>query len=357
MSASASPEKTRDDQRAATGRDVARLAGVSQAAVSLVLNGAAACHGLSEATQRRVRSAADKLSYVPNHAARSLRRKRTNTITFMTADLGNRYFAEVVTAAEALARARGYVVNVVAARTEADEIATIERLSNGVSDGLVVHGGARWTSDEILRLRRRGLACVLLQDSGAGENDAATIPCVRVDIELGGFLATRHLLELGHRRVAHITDERMAEQPINDRLAGYRRALSEADIEFDPALVMSGVNSFAGGDAAMRSLMADARPTAVFVFNDQMAIGCLHALSALGMRVPQDVAIVGFDGTELGAFSIPELTTIDHPRRELGRLAAQAMLDLLEGRGDPTGIPTLPVRLVVRRSCGGQPTI
>jgi DNA-binding LacI/PurR family transcriptional regulator len=333
----------------ATSLDVARLAGVSKTAVSFVLNGRATHHGLSIATQSRIRVAAEALGYTPNHAARSLRRQRTNVITFLTADLGNRYFAEVMSAAEEAARTRGYVVNVICARTEDAEAEAIERLCGGVSDGFVVYGGSTRSRERITRLRKRGLACVLLQDPGANQG----VPCVRVDIAQGGLIATRHLLALGHRRVAHVTDRRLAGHAVNDRLQGYRQALEAAGIGFDPDLVVASENSFAGGDAAMRVLMAhtDKRPSAVFLFNDQMAIGGLHALGALGLEVPRDVAVVGFDGTELGAFSAPELTTIDHPRAELGRLAATTVLDQLEGRV-VAGLVTLPVRLVVRASCG-----
>ena len=346
------PGEGADGARIATSRDVARLAGVSPSAVSFVLNGGAGRHGLSAATQSRVQSAAETLGYIPNHAARSLRRRRNNTITFMAADLGNRYFAEVAGAAEDAARARGHVVNIIAARTKSAEIEAIDRLCGGASDGLIAYGGSRRTNGEIQRLVRRGLACVLLQDADAD----VTIPCVRVDIAGGGRLATNHLLALGHRRIAHITDRRMIGQAVNERLQGYRDALDEGCVAFDPGLVVSGDNSFAGGHAAMHALMTDAvrRPSAVFVFNDQMAIGGLHALAALGLRVPQDVAIVGFDGTELGAFSTPELTTIDHPRRELGRLAAEAVLQQLEGLREIVRMQVLPVRLVVRQSCGAS---
>jgi DNA-binding LacI/PurR family transcriptional regulator len=337
-----------------TGQDVARAANVSQAAVSLVLSGRAGRHGLSEATQSRVRSAAQALGYTPNLVARSLKRRRTNTIAFMTSNLGNRYVAEVLAAAEEAAQARGYVVNAISARTEAAEIAAIERLGGGISDGLVMHGGSDRIIEELHRLRARGLACVLLQDPGAD----STLPCVRVDLAQGGTLATRHLLELGHRRVAHVTDAAMLGRALNERLQGYRRALAEAGIAYDPELVVAGANSFAGGHAATIALLASGRPqpTAVFYFNDQMAIGGLHALAALGQRVPQDIAVVGFDGTDLGAFSTPELTTIDHPRQELGRLATAMLLDQLESIPVEGVALPLPVRLVVRQSCGARPT-
>jgi DNA-binding LacI/PurR family transcriptional regulator len=182
------------------------------------------------------------------------------------------------------------------------------------------------------------------------------IPCIRADLQAGALVATQHLLSLGHRRIAHIADLRHYAQRPNDRLLGYRAALREAGIGFDEALVMKGENSLTGGDRAMRVLMqiSEPPPTAVFTFNDRMAAGALHALRDLGLRVPQDVAVVGFDGIALGAFTDPELTTIEHPREALGTLAAKTLLDLLEGIRPALTIQTLPVRLVVRQSCGAR---
>ncbi len=331
-----------------TSRDVAQLAGVSPSAVSLVLSGAGTRHGFAEATQLRVRQAAETLGYSPNHAARSLRRQRTNIITFVTGDLGNRYLAELVAAAEPVAQARGYVVNVVTARTDSVEISLLERMDSGVSDGLVLHRASAAASRQIGQLRRRGVACVLLQGHGAGD-----IPCVSVDLEQGGLLATRHLIGLGHRRIAHVTDERLDDPRANERLHGFRRAMEEAGL--DAGHVVAAENSFGGGAAAVRRVMqAGQRPTAIFMFNDHMAIGALHALDAMGLRVPEDVAIIGFDGTDLGAFSRPALTTVDHPRAEQGRLAITAVLDQIEGVTTGGGRQVLPVGLVVRQSCGAR---
>jgi DNA-binding LacI/PurR family transcriptional regulator len=347
--------------RTTTGRDVAALAGVSPSAVSLVLNGGGRRHGLSQATEARVLSAAAALDYVPNQAARSLRRRRTNVVTFMTSELGNPYFAEVAAAAQLAALARGYVLDIIAADGEAAELDALARLrGGGTSDGLVIHGGSARVGAELRQLARRGIGCVVVQDSvvqdsvvqDSGEDPG--IPCVRVDLQAGARLATRHLIGLGHRRIAHVTDARLAGAARNDRLSGYRQALAEAGLPADPDLLAPGENSLAGGEAAMRALLArpGLRPTAVFVFNDQMAVGGLHALRRLGLAVPEDIAVVGFDGIALGAYTTPALTTVDHPRQELGRLAAETLLDLLQG-GRPEAAPrTLPVRLVVRQSCG-----
>lgn len=334
---------------------MAHRAGVSQAAVSLVLNGESVRYGLSQATQDRILSAAAELDYVPNQAARSLRRRCTNVVTLVTSELGNPYLAEVAAAAQEAAAHRNYILDVVAVSSETAGLDALRRLRAGaMSDGLMVHGGSARIRDEVSRLRESGIGCVLIQDAGP----EITVPCLRVDLAGGAMLATRHLLSLGHRRVAHITDERLPAGQPNDRLAGYRAALEQTGITFDPALVIAGANSPAGGAAATRALFARAglRPTALFAFNDQMAVGALHALNALGLAVPQDMAVVGFDGIALGEVTIPALTTIDHPRCDLGSLAANTLLDLLEGKPPPNAVVTLPARLLIRQSCGGPPT-
>lgn len=338
-----------------TGRDVADRAGVSQAAVSLILNGESSRYGLSQATQDRVLSVAAELDYVPNQAARSLRRRRTNVVTLVTSELGNPYLAEVAVAAQDAAARRNYVLDVVAVSSEAAGVDALRRLrAGGMSDGLMVHGGSDRVCEEVLRLRESGIGCVLIQDAGP----ETTIPCLRVDLTDGAILATRHLLSLGHRRIAHITDERLAAGQANDRLAGYRAALEQAGVPFDPALVIAGANSPAGGAAVTRALLCRAGPppTALFAFNDQIAVGALHTLHVFGFAVPRDIAVVGFDGIALGEVTIPALTTVDHPRHDLGWLAANALLDLLEGKPPPQAVTTLPARLLIRQSCGGSLT-
>ncbi len=330
---------------------MADRAGVSLAAVSIVLNGESRRYGLSQATQERVLSVAAELDYVPNQAARSLRRRRTNVVTLVTSELGNPYLAEVAAAAQDAAARRNYVLDVIGVSSEVAGVDALRRLrAGGMSDGLMVHGGSALVCEEVSRLRDSGIGCVLIQDA----RPETAVPCIRVDIAGGAILAIRHLLSLGHRRIAHITDERLSAGQPNDRLAGYRAALAQANVPFDPALVIAGANSSAGGAAATRILLARAGPppTALFAFNDQMAVGALHTLHMLGFVVPRDMSVVGFDGIALGEVTIPTLTTVDHPRHDLGWLAANALLDMLEGRAPSDPITTLPARLVIRRSCG-----
>jgi DNA-binding LacI/PurR family transcriptional regulator len=199
---------------------------------------------------------------------------------------------------------------------------------------------------------RRGLVVVALQFDG----DDPHIGVIRTNREAGGYVATRHLLDLGHHAIGHLTDASAYARRPAERTAGYRRAMAEAGIEVRPEWIVTGANTLAGGDASMRELLErpGPRPTAVFAFNDLMAIGALHALRTSGLRVPDDMAVVGFDGIDLGAFTTPELTTVEQPRSEVGQRAVGLVLDWLDGTpSGPTQV-TLPVRLVVRESCGAS---
>jgi DNA-binding LacI/PurR family transcriptional regulator len=344
---------TREDRLTkTTSVDVAQRAGVSQATVSLVLNGGAAKLRVSSETAKRVQEAALQLGYTPNHAARSLRQRRTKLVSFVLAGLDNPYFGEVISGAQHAAQARGYSVNVVVAPTEEAALDALAHLRGGVSDGVVITGRTPRLVAEIQDLAARGFATAVLKSHYA----ELTVPSVCVDLEVGGFIAATHLIALGHRHIAHIADRAPVSEHAADRSQGYLRALRAAHIPFQEAWLSEGENSLAGGRDAMRALLArpEARPTAVFTFNDLMAIGALHAIREAGLRVPEDIAVVGFDGIALGAFTTPTLTTIDHPRRELGRLAVELVLDRLDGRETSVRDHVLPVRLVVRESCGAM---
>ena len=342
----------RSASRRITSHDVAREAGVSQATVSIVLNGSPSRIRVSPATRSRVLAAAERLGYVPNHAAQSLRSRRTRSITFINPAPDNPYFAEVVAGAQAAAEEAGYSIAVAAVPTREAALHILWQLNAGTSDGVIVGSRDPAILTELRAAIGRGVAAVALQFAG----DAPLVPVVRADKEAGGYMATHHLIQLGHRRIAHLMDSEPYARHPAERSAGYRRALAAAGITFEPAWLVAAPNSYAGGDAAIRALLErpGQRPTAAFVFNDQMAIGALHALRRRGLRVPDDMAIVGFDGIALGAFTNPELTTVEQPRPDVGRRAVELIFDLLDGRVQLPHAVTLPLRLVVRESCGAS---
>jgi DNA-binding LacI/PurR family transcriptional regulator len=335
-----------------TSRDVARQAGVSQATVSIVLSGTGSPIRVSSATRSRVLAAADSLGYVPNHAAQSLRRQRTRSITFINPSPDNPYFAEVVAGAQTAAEKAGYSISIAAVPTRESAVQILAHLNAGTSDAVIVGSRDPRVLAELAPAIRRGLAVVALQYDG----EDPKVSVLRTDREAGGYLATRHLIALGHRRIAHLTDTSAYARRPSERTAGYRRALQEAGLELRSEWIVSGPTTLAGGDATIRELLEvpGERPTAVFAFNDHMAIGALHALRTSGLRVPEDLAIVGFDGIGLGAFTTPELTTVEQPRAEVGRRAVEVVLDSLGGASSNPMQQTLPVRLVVRESCGAS---
>ena len=335
-----------------TSMQVAHRAGVSRTTVSLVLNGAGSRFGLSAATQARVSAVAADLGYTPNSAARNLRRQRTNSITFICPDLGNPYFAEVIAAAQSAAHEHGYLVSIIDAHGEAAMLQAIARLRGSIADGVITMAPTRAVRDGLRELSARGIACVTLQDQ-AGD---PAIPSVCIGLEAGGEAATSHLISCGYRRIAHVSAMPSYPRRTDGRVLGYRRALQQADLPAHPDWLIEAPNSMAGGADAVDRLLArpGPRPEALFMFNDQMAVGALRALHLRGLRVPADMAVVGFDGIALGAFTTPALTTVEHPRHELGRQAAYSLVELLSGTKAVVPAKLLPGRLIVRESCGGR---
>ena len=199
---------------APTSADVARLAGVSQATISLVLNGRASNVRISDETRDRVISAAAQLGYTPNHAARSLRQRRTNIITFVLPTLDNPYFSDVVRAAQTAAHQHGYAVSVIPAKTKPGEFHALSFLQGAAFDGIIVAGRENCTAPELKQLAARGVAVVVLQE----QSPDPSIQSVSVDLEAGGYMATRHLIDLGHRRIAHVTERLHEPGTRRDRL-------------------------------------------------------------------------------------------------------------------------------------------
>jgi DNA-binding LacI/PurR family transcriptional regulator len=338
--------------------EVARAAGVSKTTVSVVLNGVADSVGIAEATRATVLAASARLGYRANRAARALRRQRTEVLTLLVQDLANPWFIDLAVAARAASEARGYTLNVVGAGPLDAELQALEALAGGGTDGVLVATGRHGSRGAAIRALRalvgRGVPAVVLLD----RSPDAAIPAIRVDVEGGAYEATRHLLALGHRRIAHLAVDRPGrieedETSQGDRYRGYVRALREAAVEPDPAWLVRGPDTLAGGVRMVAELLTrpGPRPTAVLVYNDLTAVGALHGLRQAGLAVPGDVAVVGTDGIELGEYTAPRLTTVAHPAAELGRLGVGALFELLADETPPRE-RVLPTQLIVRESSG-----
>jgi LacI family transcriptional regulator, galactose operon repressor len=301
--------------------EVARIAGVSIATVSRVLNGKGP---VREDTSRRVLQAVESLGYVPHGAARSLSTRRTMNIGVLLPDVHGEFFSEIVRGIDLAARAAGYHVLVSGSHSDLAETAAVLQTLHGRIDGLILLTpgvGADW----LRRHLPRRLPAVLLNPPGPeGDHDS-----IRVDNRLGACLAVEHLLALGHRRIAVLRGP-AGNDDAAERLAGYREAFAARDLAPDPELELPGDFTEKSGVLAGRTLAGlEPRPTAVFAANDAMAIGCLAALRERGLGVPGDVSLAGFDDIPVARYLTPALTTVSVGSAGIAGLGGSAMERLL----------------------------
>ena len=301
-------------------KDVALHAGVSVTTVSHVVNGT---RFVSEVVRQRVEAAVRELDYVPSAVARSLKHNTTHTFGMVIPNNSNPYFAEIIRGVEDRCFAAGY--NVILCNSNDDperQAAYLRVLAEKRIDGLifVVTG-----SDAVVRATLGGIntPLVLLDREVSGVSG----DLVEVNHVLGSQMATRHLLELGHPRVACISGP-PGLSPSSQRRAGWKDALEHAGVERKESDLARGDFTARGGYLAMQALLRRRpRPTAVFACNDLMAFGALTAAREAGIAVPQQLSIVGFDDIDLAAFSAPPLTTVAQPKQQIGTVAADLLLD------------------------------
>lgn len=326
--------------------DVARLAGVSHQTVSRVINGS---QRVAPDTRARVREAMRLLDYRPNSVARALATGRSRTvgvIGFNTTLFGP---ATTLFGIERAAHDADYLTSVVSMPELNSEsmLLAIERLRRHNVEGVVALGSEISTSGALGRIARE-LPLVALE---AGPIDG--VPTVSIDQHGGAVSATRHLLELGHRRIAHIAGP-VGSLEAQLRLAGYRQTLSDADLLAPPPLF--GDWSPRSGYELGAQIATDPDVTAVFAANDQMALGALRALDDAGRRVPEDVSIVGFDEIPEAQFLKPPLTTIRQDFAEIGKRGFELLRRHLEGGESPTSHQVIASELVIRASAAAPPT-
>jgi len=319
-------------------KDIARAVGVSPATVSRALAGGGL---VAEPTLTRIRNAASELGYRPNVRARSLRTQRSMAVLVVVRDVGNPFYLEVFKGVEAVAREAGYSVLMGNTGDDPDrESEYFDMLGDGHADGMILMTGR-------LPAARRddpSAPVVLALEMVEG----ADHPRVLIDNVAAAETATRHLIDLGHRRIAHIAGP-LPEWMSTRRAEGWRRALAAAGIEPGEGWLQVGDFRHPSGLAAMRALLAlPEPPTAIFAANDEMAYGAIREARRRGLRIPQDLSVVGFDDLYLSATFSPPLTTVSQPRLEIGRQAMALLLDALSGLPPPARRIELPVELVVR---------
>ena len=329
-------------------KDIARAAGVSHSTVSRALRGSPL---VSPETRERIQRLARKMHYTPNAVAQSLQTRRTNTIGLVVTSIGDPFFVDVVKGVEEVAQQAGLSVFLNSSHNDPErEIQVVETFHRRRVDGIVVASsrvGSRY-ADDLARIR----VPVVLVNSQA-EADYEFLHLVAVDDQTGARLAVEHLLHLGHTRIGYIG---VTNRPKSNRrrLAGYREALARAGVtareEWVAIARLDRVQHEGDVEVGQRlgpRLLARG-VTALFCYNDMVAIGALLGCRARGIAVPEECSVLGFDDIELTRYVTPPLTTVHQPKREMGRLAMQMLLDLLAGR--PVRDRILAPSLVLRAS-------
>ena len=325
-----------------TLQDVAKLAGVSPMTVSRVINDSGY---VNKKTRERVERAIAELDYVPNALARSLRFKQTKTLALVISDITNPFFTTIARGVEDIASEQGF--SVIFCNTDESRDKETEYLNVVIQkqvDGVLLVPA--YSSQESIKfLQDCGVPFVVLDRRVPGLD----VDIVRCDSELGAYQITRHLLDLGHRRIAALSGAREVTTAV-DRIAGYRRALAEAGLEAQ-AIEYYGDYTAQSGYELAKHVLETAQPTALFCGNNFIVIGALRAVREANLRVPEDISLVAFDDLlDVIGFE-SSLTVVRQPAYEIGRRATSLLLDRLSGKqlGDPQEI-ILPTQLIIRQS-------
>jgi DNA-binding LacI/PurR family transcriptional regulator len=344
-------ERTRRRARIA---DVARAAGVSKTAVSFAFNSPSR---LAPETALRIRTVADSMGYRPHPVARMLTQGRTYTLGVLTPQalsviFSNPFFGAFSEGVALAAEAEGYALDFISP-LRGSLTRAIER---AMVDGVVAIGISA-QHGEVEQLRLAGLPLVMVDSS-----PLIGIPSVEVDDEAGAYAAAQHLVALGHRDILIVGIESTPGTPPaadgvgGRRIRGYRHALTEAGIESAEGAYIVAPSTIEGGIAALRRTWEDGlRPTAVLVMSDAMAIGVLRAARDLGIPVPRDLSVVGFDDIDISRHTNPPLTTVHQPIRLKGETAVRMLLSMIEGGESRPTTTTLETRLIVRESTAPPP--
>lgn len=325
--------------------DVARASGVSYSTVSRVLNG---FEFVKESTRQRVLEAAEKLGYVANLQARSLAGGRSNIIGLLVPGLDSGYIVEVIRGIDQeLARASYDLMLYTTHRSRGKESIYANTIANGLTDGLILIVPLI-PSSYLETLRQQGFPYVLIDQTDGAEQSTV----VDATNWQGAYEATCYLIELGHKRIAFITGLMDLSSAVQ-RLEGYKAALAEHNIPYQDELVIEGDYWQPGAyKVTLEFLDKYELPTAIFASNDLAAFGAMDALRERGLRIPEDVSVIGFDDLPQASIVYPKLTTVYQPLETMGRVAAKLLLEQIENPERAPQRVTLATQLVIRDSCG-----
>lgn len=326
-------------QKTAGIQDVARLSGVSTATVSRALSHP---ERVAESTREAVLRAVQETGYVANTLARNLRRRRTGSVLALVPNLANPFFSQILSGLSSVLSPAGYGLLIADTLTDPDPLRRLAQyFDSGLADGLVIFDATLPDPD----LLKRAHPPVLMACEWGGD-----LPSVTVDNAEGAAIAIRHLHEMGHRRIGHVTGPR-GNVLTESRLQGTLAALAELGLALPDEWIFTGDFGLASGaSAAARWLALRDRPTAVFCSSDEMACGFMGALQHAGVSVPGEVSVVGFDDIEVVGHLTPALTTIRQPRREIGERAAHLLIGMIDQRSLGGPSERIAVDLIRRQS-------
>jgi LacI family transcriptional regulator len=334
-----------------TLEDIARMSGVSRSTVSRVINDDP---NVRESTRRKVWEIIRAINFQPNLAARSLAAGRTQVLGLVipmavTSIFADPYFPLLIQGISSACNARGYSMMLWLAEPDFERRMAGQILYSGLIDGVIVASAV--TDDPIVLALVNGKKLPFIM-VGRHPNDTS-VSYVDVDNRSGAAQAIEHLMSLGRKRIATVRGPRTMIAGV-DRYQGYVDAFTHARLAVDPNLVAEGEFSETGGYQAMQKLLPH-RPDAVFAASDMMAVGAMMAIEEGGLKIPEDIAVVGFDGIPTSAHTDPPLTTVRQPITRSGALAAQLLIDMI-GNPSPTQHRIiLTTELVIRKSCGANP--
>lgn len=327
-----------------TIKDIARRAGVSPSVVSRALNNK---YGVKESTRQKILALAREMDYYPNAAARRLVTRKSGMIGVMMADISEPFYAQIIKGMEYVASQTGYTLLFSNSYDNLEKTTVFQKMIVAENvDGLVIVGSNRQDTKFTWTLLEKKIPFVLIERNLKHEN----VNCIWIDNVKAAYLATKFLLDKGHKKIAHIAGN-IHNQVTMERLTGYKQALSESGEANVEPYIFYGNYFCQDGYTAMQSVLREYPDcTGVFVANDSMAYGALQAIHEAGLAVPEDIAVVGFDDLEFSAFANPPLTTIRQPRYEMGKKSMEILTSILHGE-EKSGINLcLPFELIIRSS-------
>lgn len=330
--------------RKVTIRDLAEAAGVSVTTVSQILNGKGERFSLD--TRRRVHQLQEEMGYVPDFNARNLIMKSAQTIGVLVPNLGNPFFSMFIKGVQSASRQRQFIPLIFGANhDEKLESYYLQELIKRAVDGLII-ASASITGEAIDNiLKKNGIPYLLIDQNGGPSMDG-----VRIDDDRGGQLAAQHLLAFGHRRIAVVMPQN-ATQNLRIRLAGFRQALAQAQVTLtDSDIILSPMTKLGGYQATTAVLKR--HPTAVFAINDETALGLMRGFHEQGIRVPQDISVLGYDDIDLDEYVVPRLSSVHQPVVTMGEQATELLINRIHNRRQAAQVVALPVDFRQRESTG-----